>query len=480
VTLDPRNSALHRRLSALLPPLLVASGALLAAFAAVRAPLLATAAALMLAAGIALFLSVRASFFVFLFLVPFSSATALPGHPDVSLTKLALLGFLASWGKEKLRGALPSVPKGAWGACLAVFAGACVLSLSAATDLVRGLTALARLLTFCLMAVAAADVVREAGVLRRARTVLLGAGVPIAAFGIYQFVSGRTMLGLGVHPDLGHMVWWHGLTQASAVFDHPNVFATYLLVYMGLAGSAFLAERRRWGLVLLAFFFAAMLASLSRSGWIGLIATGLTLVLSRRRILIIVPAVAAAVLLLFAVLPEDTQEGVRERFTPRMDKSARARVLAYRSAMEMISRHPLVGVGLGNFPTVFLDYKMPLARYPKNFMPGATGMEAHNTFISIVAETGPIGLLAFLGLVGVALARYARVCRVRPELLGWAAAFVGVVVQSFFNNQQYEKLLWLLMGVALALSGSAPGVVTPNTAIETPARAASNPETSEP
>ncbi len=450
----PRLGGEPKWLGRAVPLLLCASGALVAGFAAVRAPLLAAAAALMLTVAVALFLNVRASFFVFLFLVPLSSATALPGHPDVSLTKLALLGFLASWGKDRLRGALPPVSKGAWVVILVVFTGACILSLSAAADLVRGLTALARLLAFCLMALAVADVVQVETVLRRARGWLLGTGVPIAAFGIYQFVSGKTLWGLGVHPDLGHMVWWHGLTQASAVFDHPNVFATYLLAYTGLAGSAFLTERRRWGLVLLSLFFAAMVASLSRSGWIGLVATGLTLVVSRRRILVIVPAVAAAALLLFAVLPKETQEGVEERFTPRMDKSARARVLAYQSALKMIGRHPAVGVGLGNFPTIFLDYKMPLARFPKNFMPGATGMEAHNTFVSIWAETGPLGLLSFCGLIAVALVHYVRVCRKRPEMLGWTAAFVGVVVQSFFNNQQYEKLLWLLMGVALALSSS--------------------------
>jgi O-antigen ligase len=417
-------------------------------------PLLATAGAIALSVGIALLLSLQTSFLVFLAMIPFSSATALPGHPEISLTKLALVVFLAAWAKDRLRGSIVHTQKGVWAVLLGVFVSACVLSLTNSPDVPRSLVALGRLMIFCFMAIAAADMVRDEHLLHRSKAVLLATGIPIAGFGVYQFVAGRTVLGLGVHPDLGHMVWWQGLTQASSVFDHPNVFATYLLVYMALAGAAFLTERKRWGLVLLAVFMAAMLASLSRSGWIGLLATGVVLMLSRRRILRIVPVVAAAALLLFLVLPEETQEGVADRFTPRMDKSARARVLAYQSALRMIARHPVVGVGLGSFPALFLDYKMPLARFPKNFMPGATGMEAHNTFISVWAETGPLGLLSFCGLIAVALVRYARVCRERPEMLGWAAAFVGVTVQSFFNNQQYEKMLWLLMGVALGLSGS--------------------------
>jgi O-antigen ligase len=463
-----------------LPWVLGAAGALLAGWAAVRMPLLAAAGAVMLTVGLLLLLSLRASFVVFLILTPFSSATALPGHPEFSLTKLALVVFLTSWAKDRLLGTLSPTPKGAWGALLAVFLAACLLSLTASVDLLRSVIALGRLLMFCLLAVAVADVLRSPGFLRQARSVILVTALPVAAFGIYQFVSGRTVLGLGVHPDLGHMVWWQGLTQASSVFDHPNVFATYLLVYMALAGAAFLTQRKAWGLPLLALLMAAMLASLSRSGWIGLLATASVLMLSRKRILKIVPVVAAAALVLFAVLPEDTREGVLDRFTPRMDKSARARVLAYRSAMRMIARHPAVGVGLGNFPTVFLDYKMPLARFPKNFMPGATGMEAHNTFISVWAETGPLGLVSFCALIAVALLHYARVCRRRPEMLGWAAAFVGVAVQSFFNNQQYEKMLWLLMGVALALSSLTTGSIQTHAPIETPENADTRPETSRP
>jgi O-antigen ligase len=443
-----------KRLERVVPWVLGSVGALVAGWAAVRMPLLAAAGAVMLAVGLALFLSLRASFLVFLVLVPFSSATALPGHPELSLTKLALVILLTSWARERLSGTLAPTPKGAWGALLAVFVGTCVLSLTASVDLLRSVIALGRLLMFCGLAAAVADILRSADLLRRARSVILITAVPVAAFGIYQFVSGKTVLGLGVHPDLGHMVWWQGLTQASSVFDHPNVFATYLLVYIALAGAAFLTQRKAWALPLLALLMAAMLASLSRSGWIGLLATGAVLMLSRKRVLKIVPVAVAAALLLFAVLPEETQKGVLDRFTPRMDKSARARVLAYRSAMRMIARHPVVGVGLGNFPTIFLDYKMPLARFPKNFMPGATGMEAHNTFISIWAETGPLGLVSFCALIAVALLHYGRICRRKPEMLGWAAAFVGVAVQSFFNNQHYEKMLWLLMGVALALSGA--------------------------
>ncbi len=60
-----------------------------------------------------------------------------------------------------------------------------------------------------------------------------------------------------------------------------------------------------------------------------------------------------------------------------------------------IIKHPLLGVGIGNFPTV-LSQHTDLAK---------AGSSAHNLYLNIAAEIGLIGLLASLGILWTILKR---------------------------------------------------------------------------
>jgi len=70
--------------------------------------------------------------------------------------------------------------------------------------------------------------------------------------------------------------------------------------------------------------------------------------------------------------------------------SASARIGYWTAGMRMVRERPLMGVGLGNFADHFFAHKT------------RTGEEtryAHNDYLQILAETGTVGLLAFVGLV---------------------------------------------------------------------------------
>lgn len=68
--------------------------------------------------------------------------------------------------------------------------------------------------------------------------------------------------------------------------------------------------------------------------------------------------------------------------------SNKGRIEIWRDTFASIKKHPLLGVGIGNFTTVI----------GKNITAAKKGASAHNLFLDIFAETGIFGLIVFLAI----------------------------------------------------------------------------------
>jgi O-antigen ligase len=123
----------------------------------------------------------------------------------------------------------------------------------------------------------------------------------------------------------------------------------------------------------------------------------------------------------------------------------------------------VAGVGLDNFPVHSPDY----TRLPGSMtgvMHVEREQEAHNAYLSLLAETGIIGLMLFLAVAGAVVAATARSIRGfeslhdrRGALLARAllVAMVGMLSAAFFLPNAADKRIWVLMGlgvVSLALA----------------------------
>jgi hypothetical protein len=394
------------------------------------------------------------AFCAYLLSIPLS--TALEATIGFGVTKLAFFGLVISWvptlrrGRVRFRSDLLL-----W---CAVFIIVCVASSLTSNDPVTALSNTARLAGYALFVLIATDLIVRRNVLRRGLIALLLPAIPFVLLGAYQFLTHSTILGLGLHSETGDFVVWKGYVQASAVFAHPNVFATYLLLYicLSLGIALFIPDQRKRALAvtIASISFAGLLLTFSRSGWVGFLAAALVFLVLYPRFLKIGILVFAVVPLLMVLLPQKEIAGLAKRTTPEMDASTRARLGAYKTAWAMFSDYPVLGVGLGSFNQRFLEYKVPEARFPKNYIRGSElGMEAHSTYLQFLAETGVIGILAFIGLnvsvmhrILVLLRRY-KTGLMRGLSVGLAAAFAGLVVQNGLNSQEYIKAFWV--GIAL-------------------------------
>ena len=394
------------------------------------------------------------AFCAYLVTVPLSTASE--QIFGFSITKAAFAVLVISW---LFTFKWHTLKKGSdiefWGA---VFITACIGSSLASKATMAGLVNTARLAGYVLLVFIAKDVLNSSVSIRRALNFFLFPSLVYVALGVYQFVSRRTIIGLGLHSETGDFVIWKGMVQASSVFDHPNVFATYLLVFLCLSiGMALMSESRGYRILYLCTSSAAfigLLVSFSRSGWVGFIASAVTLLILYPKFLRATVVLGIVTVLLLFLLPQEHVSGFSKRITPEMDDSMRARVGAYNSAWRMFTDHPLFGVGLGSFNERFLEYKVPQARFPKNYIRGSEkGMEAHSTYLQLLAETGAFGFMAFVCLILSVSVQLIRLLSRKATgfygglIIGLNASFMGLVVQNAFNSQEYIKAFWVIIAL---------------------------------
>ena len=244
--------------------------------------------------------------------------------------------------------------------------------------------------------------------------------------------------------------------RATATLADPNHFAASLVLVAPLLLALGLSRHEWWTsvpAVAAALGLAvALLATLSRGGWLGLLAGGLllALLLPRGRWPMLALAASLMILLLAAGLLAPVSGRLAPHATGPLEMLA-SRWRVWTAAIVMAIQHPAVGVGLGNFQTFYPMYSTrPLQ-----------AQHAHNLFLNVAAERGVLGLLT-LGIVLISLfkllletLRHHGSGLRRGMAAGLLAGFGAYLVDSLFDVSyvDYTVLLqfWLLVGVAAAV-----------------------------
>jgi O-antigen ligase len=126
----------------------------------------------------------------------------------------------------------------------------------------------------------------------------------------------------------------------------------------------------------------------------------------------------------------------------------------WQAAVGMIRDRPFLGHGINTFMANYLDYWVGGEQVPRY---------AHNCFLQMAAETGFIGLWAFLWLLGVLISCLMQALkradpRRRMLLLGFLAGLLAFILQAAVDTNFYAMrqavLFWALAGLALGMSQS--------------------------
>ncbi len=294
--------------------------------------------------------------------------------------------------------------------------------------------------------------------IRRVLWSLAIGGAVLGAIGAYQFVTSG---GGGLYAGgAGTNVRATG-TFGEALGD-SNYFASFLQL-AALPAIALLIARPRENVVLVplvAIAVTGLAFSLSRGGMLGF-GAGVLLLLLWGRARWMAGGVAALVAILTIaganpLVASSSFETVEQRLTTIGDvsqSSLNTRPELFEGALEMTIDHPVTGVGLNQFQEYAARQGLTERGLPHE--------TAHNVYLSLSAETGLIGLgaflffLVFLGQRGVAALRH-RAPMARAAAFGCAASLFGFAIQGMTVSLNRNNLLWatflVLAGILVALS----------------------------
>lgn len=257
---------------------------------------------------------------------------------------------------------------------------------------------------------------------------------------------------------------WMGIRPfADLPAVHPNkvggVLAAFLPLMVVTAGYA--VRQRRWpGAAVVgmaaALSLLALLMSSSRGAWLALLGgvavSGVVGVLAGRGVKrpLLLLGVGTAVLLLGASLL--TSAG-------QLAGGDLSRTLLARQTLHLIADYPFTGGGLVSFGPLYSQYVRVIPFFFFSY--------AHNLYLDVWLEQGPLALLSFLGLMGGALALLLRPATAHEEdglpllRLGALAGMLTLLLHGWVDDALYgawgAPQLLLFAGLAVALSPQAEG-----------------------
>lgn len=226
-------------------------------------------------------------------------------------------------------------------------------------------------------------------------------------------------------------------------------------------------EHGRWTLYALnTLMLPVIFWTKTRSVWLSwLLCMLIWAVYARRRTtrVVFVSLLLAAALLVAVINMENFLSPDRSRGGLTDTEPLLLRIGLAQMTWEMVKEHPLVGVGFGHFR----DHAPAFARDPSSpfFAFGSSAME-HNNLLSIVAETGIVGLVLYVLLAAYLIRLSVRLYRTLPPglpgfisrdavVLYWilaAAYFVDGTFRETSDNPFANSLFFGLSAVPAALN----------------------------
>ena len=287
---------------------------------------------------------------------------------------------------------------------------------------------------------------------RRAVDFLMAVMVISAAFtglvALYQFATGVVAELAWVGEDAAMT------TRVFATFGNPNVYGTYLLLMIPLAGGLFLYAKKTIfklaALGICGLLVLSLLLTFSRGCYVALaVAVVVFMLLLEKRLIVL--CVAGVIALPF-VLPPAVLARVLSvvDFT---DTSTLYRFSIWQSTVRLLGDFWMTGIGQG-----MGAYQRAMPMYA---FAGVSAAHTHNIFMQIFVETGLVGLIVFVGVLacffrGQFVFMRRDDAEKRRQVLAAAitAGVVGFLVQGMFDYPFHNYSVMLVFFLFLGIGGA--------------------------
>ena len=245
------------------------------------------------------------------------------------------------------------------------------------------------------------------------------------------------------------------MPRLSGPFPHPNMFGDYLVVSGAILWARWSAVREvlGWGAVVAAWLLTGTLLLTVSSAWLGagVLLTGIGLITMRQRdgrlslrwkrpapfVLVVIGIILFTMTLAGLVLPM----GVEVAGLSITGSGIRPSIWA--SALEAFKEAPIGGVGASPFLAIAAD--------PLDGTGVANSWDAHNVYLSILAQFGLVGATLFAGAVLMPVRTLVREGTTRRHVV-LVIAVLAVGVHGIAIANEDFRHLWALLGL-IALAG---------------------------
>ena len=292
---------------------------------------------------------------------------------------------------------------------------------------------------------------RSAGFYWTTLAVFLGGFVANAAYGIVQLGTAEA---LGINLDQSLLspitggasqiniygaIGGESVYRPNALTGDPNHLGIELVIPLLVLTPLYLRLERGHRLrvplaLVLAFLLLVELATLSRSGLLGLGVGLLVLAVPYRHkllsheLLLPLGGVAAVLALVLAARWQFFEQVLRSRIDTSANGTS-THLDVYGFIPDVLSSHPLFGLGLNNFSVYY------------EFVTGRTNFGPHSFYVATMVETGVVGTALFVAFLVYLFKRLGRLRalgralgspRIRPLAWGMTAALVGTIAANAF------------------------------------------------
>lgn len=246
-------------------------------------------------------------------------------------------------------------------------------------------------------------------------------------------------------------------SRVTASFINPNDLGSYLITVIPLVLSMifvnFNKKLKALLLVTALVVLSALMLTNSKGAWFAFLAALLFsgFYIKKRYVLYILLALFAIGLILPLAFNFSSISLVKRMVSFSGDAGAIDRKFLWLAALRMFYAKPLFGVGLGTF----------MENYQKFWLQPTTEIAyAHNCYLQMLAETGFIGLGAFLLLLFIWL-RKSLIRLLRPSnsfyyfsFMGLTVGLIAYLLNSFVDTNFYSLpiavLFWFILGMQQA------------------------------
>jgi putative inorganic carbon (HCO3(-)) transporter len=244
---------------------------------------------------------------------------------------------------------------------------------------------------------------------------------------------------------------FHTYFRVNSVFWDPNVYGRYLALVAVIATAAMLwvKERREFALLtaLIGLLWIGLAETFSQSSYIALLA-GLAVLAAIRwswrwTLAAVVVGVVGAALVVTLV-------GGSGKLSPsRLNIDTSGRLKLVQGGIDLFAERPLWGYGSGSFQRAYREHR------ENKDLPVAI---SHTEPITVAAEQGLVGLLAYVALIVVALWTMTSGIRAGPAARAAVlAAFVALLVHTMAYAGFFEDpITWVLLAAGVSMAAVPP------------------------